>query len=161
MVSANANAPCQPERNAIFSDFQPVAAPNGNGNGNGNGKGKKNKNNNRQAANNPQFMVPITDTQPIYIYCSQAQHCQQGMVMVINPPNANAVQQFQQKAAKAKNNVSPRGGISGGSVQNNAAGTNPKNVVGANQGDAAPNAQKNGNGKAGKAGKGGKKGKGN
>jgi hypothetical protein len=96
------------------------------------------------------FMVPITDNQPIYIYCSQAQHCQQGMVMVINPPNAAAVAQFQSKAAQARNNVSPSGGISGGQVINNKAGTNPRNVLGANAGDAAK-AAKNNNGKKGGA----------
>lgn len=92
------------------------------------------------------FMVPITDTDPIYIYCSQAQHCQQGMVMVINPPNGNAVTQYQNKAAQANNNVSPRGGMSGGSITNNKAGTNPKNVLGAQAGDAATAATNN-NGK--------------
>ncbi|KAH7134960.1 hypothetical protein B0J11DRAFT_610997 [Dendryphion nanum] len=151
VASSNANNPCQPQRNAVFSDFQPVAAPASNGNGNGNGKGKrKNKNNNRQNGNTPMFMVPITDTQPMYIYCSQAQHCQQGMVMVINPPangDGVTVNQYAQKAARANNNVSPRGGISGGTVQNNAAGTNPPNgVVGANQ-PAGPAANGNGKGK--------------
>ncbi|KAH7083996.1 hypothetical protein FB567DRAFT_474115, partial [Paraphoma chrysanthemicola] len=145
VASSNANTPCQPERNAIFSDFQPVAAP-ASGNGNGRGKGK-NRNNNRQAANTPMFMVPITDTQPMYIYCSQAQHCQQGMVMIINPPDDAAVQQYANKAAKARNNVSPRGGMSGGTVMNNAAGTNPRNVLGANQGDAATTTTGKGKGK--------------
>ncbi|KAF2025150.1 hypothetical protein EK21DRAFT_104167 [Setomelanomma holmii] len=143
VASSNANTPCQPERNAIFSDFQPVAAPAGNNKGKG-----KNRNNNRQTGNTPMFMVPITDTQPMYIYCSQAQHCQQGMVMVINPPNAAAVQQYANKAANARNNVSPRGGISGGQMANNAAGTNPKNVLGANQGDAATTGKGKGKGKA-------------
>lgn len=130
MVSSNANTPCKPEQNAIFSDFQPVAAPAGQGNNQqGNGKGRK-KNNNRQASNNPTFMVPVVDSQPIYIYCSQAQHCQQGMVMVVNPPAAGmGVAAYRQKAAKAKNNVSPKGGVSGGQVLNNAAGTNPPNGV--------------------------------
>lgn len=98
-------------------------------------------------------MVPITDTDPIYIYCSQAQHCQQGMVMVINPPNGNAVTQYANKAAQANNNVSPRGGMSGGSITNNKAGTNPRNVLGANAGDAATTNTKAQGGK----GKGGKK----
>ncbi|KAJ8116843.1 hypothetical protein OPT61_g1816 [Boeremia exigua] len=133
VASSTANNPCQPERNAIFSDFQPIPGnPNGSPNGGGNGR-----NNNRQAGNTPMFMVPVTDNQPIYIYCSQAQHCQQGMVMVINPPNGNAVTQYANKAAQANNNVSPRGGMSGGSITNNKAGTNPKNVLGANAGDAA------------------------
>ena len=93
------------------------------------------------------FMVPITDTDPIYIYCSQAQHCQQGMVMVINPPNGNAVTQYANKAAQANKNVSPKGGMSGGSITNNKAGTNPKNVLGAQAGDAATTANTNNNGK--------------
>jgi hypothetical protein len=101
------------------------------------------------------FMVPITDNQPIYIYCSQAQHCQQGMVMVINPPSANAVTQYANKAAQANNNVSPRGGMSGGSVVNNKAGTNPKNVLGAQAGDAATTAKKAGGKAAGAGGAGG------
>jgi hypothetical protein len=87
----------------------------------------------------------------MYIYCSQAQHCQQGMVMIINPPNAQAVTQYANKAAKARNNVSPRGGVSGGQMINNAAGTNPPNgVLGANAGDAAKTAK--GKGKAGGGG---------
>jgi hypothetical protein len=85
----------------------------------------------------------------MYIYCSQAQHCQQGMVMVINPPNGNAVTQYQNKAAQAKNNVSPKGGMSGGSITNNKAGTNPKNVLGAQAGDAATAATNNGGKKNG------------
>jgi hypothetical protein len=147
IVSSDANTPCQPQRNAIFSDFQPVAAPATNGRNRG-------KNNRRQTASNtPTFMVPIVDDQPMYIYCSQAQHCQQGMVMVINPPNAQAVQQYANKAAKANNNVSPQGGVSGGQMLNNAAGTNPKKVLGANAGDAAKTAKAKGKGN--KAGAGG------
>lgn len=140
VASSDANSPCQPQQNAIFSDFQPIPGnPNGspNGAGGGNAGNGRNRNNNRQAGNTPMFMVPITDNQPMYIYCSQAQHCQQGMVMVINPPNAQAVAQYQTLAAQANNNVSPRGGVSGGQVLNNAAGTNPKNVLGAQAGDAA------------------------
>ncbi|KAL1600202.1 hypothetical protein SLS59_005825 [Nothophoma quercina] len=154
VASSTANNPCQPEKNAIFSDFQPIPGnPNGSPNG-GNGGGK-NKNNNRQAGNTPMFMVPITDTDPIYIYCSQAQHCQQGMVMVINPPNGNAVTQYANKAAQANNNVSPKGGMSGGSITNNKAGTNPKNVLGAQAGDAATTAKTNNNGKKNGGGNGG------
>lgn len=146
VASSNANTPCQPQQNAIFSDFQPVAGPSGaaTGKGKGKGKGKKGKaakaaaNRVRQAGGNtPTFMVPITDTQPMYIYCSQAQHCQQGMVMVINPVSSSDVTNYAIAAAQANNNISPRGGLSGGSVINNAAGTNPSSVLGANLGDAA------------------------
>ncbi|KAF2786400.1 Cupredoxin [Melanomma pulvis-pyrius CBS 109.77] len=68
VVSSNANTPCQPQQNAVFSGFQPVPSAAA------------------AAGNTPVFSMPVTDTQPMYIYCSQAQHCQQGMVMVINPP---------------------------------------------------------------------------
>lgn len=142
VASSNANTPCQPQANALFSDFQPIA---------GNPKGTPNAaNGRRQTANSPTFMVPVTDNQPMYIYCPQAQHCQQGMVMVINPPSAAAVTQYQNKAAQANNNVAPSGGINGGQMINNVAGTNPKNVLGAKAGDAAKAA----GGKAAKAAKG-------
>jgi len=70
--------------------------------------------------------------------------------MVINPPSAAAVTQYQNKAAQANNNVAPSGGINGGQMINNVAGTNPKNVLGAKAGDAAKAA----GGKAAKAAKG-------
>jgi plastocyanin len=31
------------------------------------------------------FNVVVRDTQPMLLYCAQAQHCQQGMVMAVNP----------------------------------------------------------------------------
>jgi hypothetical protein len=31
------------------------------------------------------YTIPIRDTNPIWFYCSQAKHCQEGMVGVINP----------------------------------------------------------------------------
>lgn len=70
------------------------------------------------------------------------------MVTVINSPTAAAVTKYQQKAAQAKNNVSPRGGISGGSVQNNAAGTQPRSVLGSNAGNASKTAKATGKGKS-------------
>ena len=33
----------------------------------------------------PGFTIPIKDSKPIWYYCSQAMHCQAGMVGVINP----------------------------------------------------------------------------
>ncbi|KAE8833775.1 hypothetical protein P3342_007088 [Pyrenophora teres f. teres] len=107
VASSNANTPCQPQANALFSDFQPIA---------GNPKGSPNAaNGRRQTANSPMFMVPVTDNQPI----------------------AAAVTQYQNKAAQANNNVAPAGGINGGQMINNVAGTNPKKVLGAQAGDAA------------------------
>jgi hypothetical protein len=90
VASSSPNAPCTPD-NAVFSDFQNVpnvpAAKNA-GKAKATGKGLLGL---RAAApaNPPTFSMPVMDTQPMYIYCSQAQHCQQGMVMVINPPTGN------------------------------------------------------------------------
>src|ERR1700760_1403777 len=39
------------------------------------------------AGTKPTFSVAVQNTQPITVYCAQAQHCQVGMVMVINPTN--------------------------------------------------------------------------
>ncbi len=33
----------------------------------------------------PSYSIAINDTKPIWFYCSQGKHCQQGMVGVINP----------------------------------------------------------------------------
>lgn len=32
----------------------------------------------------PVFTMQINDTTPMWLYCSQATHCQEGMVMAIN-----------------------------------------------------------------------------
>jgi len=39
----------------------------------------------QERANTRSFTVQVTSTNPQVVYCSQAQHCQAGMVMVINP----------------------------------------------------------------------------
>ncbi len=54
----------QPGVKGIFSGFRPVMA---------------------DSPSAPVFSVPINDTKPIWFYCSQARHCQMGMVGVINP----------------------------------------------------------------------------
>jgi len=67
----------------------------------------------------PSFTVPVTSTQPVTVYCAQAQHCQSGMVMVINPAPAGAqsLQQYQATCAKAKTNV-PAKAVTGGTLKN-------------------------------------------
>ncbi|KAL8698359.1 MAG: hypothetical protein Q9201_006616 [Fulgogasparrea decipioides] len=62
--------PCQPIKNnmpssnGFFSGFMPVKA---------------------DAAMMPSYTIMINDTKPIWYYCSQGDHCQDGMVGVINP----------------------------------------------------------------------------
>lgn len=107
----------------------------------------------------PTFSVAVTNTQPITVYCAQAQHCQVGMVMVINPAanvshnhplftsSSNLVQgpttlaAYTALCAKAKTNT-PAKAVNGGVLKNANTAAAP----------AAPAA------KAGKTGKGRAKG---
>lgn len=89
-------------------------------------------------ANPPTFTVNVQDTNPIMLYCAQAQHCQQGMVsatmismglhmltmmfqvMVINPsPNgATSLAAYQKSTANAGTNTPATGGVTGGTLAN-------------------------------------------
>ncbi|MCJ1335636.1 hypothetical protein MMC09_000908 [Bachmanniomyces sp. S44760] len=91
----------QPNVTGFFSGFMPVAA---------------------DAAMMPTFTIPITDTKPHWFYCSQAKHCQAGMVGVINPP-ANSpknIDAFTQLAAQAPESLSP-GEVSTGSSSSSSS----------------------------------------
>ncbi|KAL8679677.1 MAG: hypothetical protein Q9224_007012 [Gallowayella concinna] len=62
------------------------------------------------AAMMPSYTIMINDTKPIWYYCSQGDHCQDGMVGVINPPAANksrTIESFTALANKATENLSP------------------------------------------------------
>jgi hypothetical protein len=53
----------QPTTEGFFSGFMAVAAG---------------------ATEVPTYTIQINNTTPIWVYCSQAQHCQKGMTLVIN-----------------------------------------------------------------------------
>ncbi|KAL8744069.1 MAG: hypothetical protein Q9190_003652 [Brigantiaea leucoxantha] len=58
----------------------------------------------------PSYTLVINDTKPIWYYCSQGDHCQDGMVGVINPPAANksrTIESFTNLAKSAPENLSP------------------------------------------------------
>jgi hypothetical protein len=38
----------------------------------------------RQSSTIPTFTITINNTTPLWFYCAQAKHCQNGMVMAIN-----------------------------------------------------------------------------
>ena len=62
------------------------------------------------ATTRPVFTIAVNDTKPIWFYCSQAKHCQGGMVGVINAPAANSsrtLASYKALAAKAPANLSP------------------------------------------------------
>jgi len=70
----------------------------------------------------PTFSVAVANTNPITVYCAQAQHCQVGMVMVINPTNtgATSLNAYRQLSAKAQTNT-PAKGVTGGTLGNTQA----------------------------------------
>ncbi|KAL8757144.1 MAG: hypothetical protein Q9184_004291 [Pyrenodesmia sp. 2 TL-2023] len=66
----------------------------------------------------PVYTIMINDTKPIWFYCSQGKHCQDGMVGVINPPAANksrTIESFTKLAKQATENLSPGQSSSSGS----------------------------------------------
>lgn len=70
VVQSTFDQPCQPIKNnmpsatGFFSGFMPVKA---------------------NASMMPSYTIMVNDTKPIWYYCSQGDHCQDGMVGVINP----------------------------------------------------------------------------
>jgi len=80
-------SPCGPKAGGFHSGFMPVAA-------------------NTSVDTRPTFTVIVNDTQPIWIYCSQAagtpaSHCGQGMVFAINCPadgSPNSLANFKKEA---------------------------------------------------------------
>ncbi|KAL2265800.1 hypothetical protein VTJ83DRAFT_6900 [Remersonia thermophila] len=51
----------------------------------------------------PTYTIQINSTNPLWLYCAQGQHCQRGMVMVINEPTANASRTLENHKALAAN----------------------------------------------------------
>ena len=66
VVQGDYNSPCNPLKNAFYSGFIQPASSSGEA--------------------DQVFTIIINDTNPIWIYCSEIAHCQNGMVAVINPP---------------------------------------------------------------------------
>ncbi|KAH0538438.1 hypothetical protein FGG08_004986 [Glutinoglossum americanum] len=67
------------------------------------------------------FTIMVNDTKPIWFYCSQAKHCQNGMVGVINAPASNSsrtIDTFKALAKNAPNNITPGSSAGGGSPSN-------------------------------------------
>jgi plastocyanin len=48
------------------------------------------------------YKIKVNDTKPIWLYCSQATHCMEGMVAAVNaPPTGNTIAAFQALAIKS------------------------------------------------------------
>jgi len=70
----------------------------------------------------PSFKVPILDFRPLTLYCAQSLHCQNGMVMVINPTQhgATSLARYQSLSAQAGANIA--GPVVMGGFLSNAPG---------------------------------------
>jgi plastocyanin len=60
-------------------------------------------------SNFPVAQLTVTDTNPVWVYCRQANHCQQGMVFAVNPGNDFAA--FQAAATGGASATSTTGGV--------------------------------------------------
>jgi len=57
----------------------------------------------------PVAQLTVTDTNPVWVYCRQANHCQQGMVFAVNPGDKFAA--FQAAATGGASATSTTGGV--------------------------------------------------
>lgn len=126
VTSGDPAAGCSPD-GAFNSDFVPVSAAAAPAAGKKAKKAKKGKKAKKAAAaaaappaNPPTFTVNVADTNPIMVYCAQAQHCQQGMVMAINPSQdgATSLAAYQKLTANANTNTPATSGVTGGTLAN-------------------------------------------
>ncbi|KUJ21609.1 Cupredoxin [Mollisia scopiformis] len=100
--------PCMPiamnsNVTGVYSGFMPVTA---------------------SATTTPTYTVMVNATTPMWFYCSQGKHCQNGMTMVVNENTAanstRSLANFQSLAAKATVNL-PGGAIADGTAGSTAS----------------------------------------
>ncbi|KAJ4390286.1 hypothetical protein N0V85_007373 [Neurospora sp. IMI 360204] len=97
VVTSTAAKPCDPKtENGFFSGFFPVAQTG--------------------VASDNVFRVTVNSTTPLWFYCSQGKHCQAGMVGAVNAKTTDDFDKFKTAAKAATSNVTPAGGVFGGSV---------------------------------------------
>ncbi|KAK1222088.1 hypothetical protein PQX77_015082 [Marasmius sp. AFHP31] len=70
--------------------------------------------------------VKVNGTDPVWFYCSQADHCKKGMVFAVNPTGANTFEAFQSKA-KGENSTGTGTGTSPPPANSSSAGNNGGN----------------------------------
>jgi plastocyanin len=79
-------APCQKMAGGVDSGFQPVAA---------------------NATQVPQFSITVNVSTPIWFYCQQTGHCEEGMVFAINPTANKSFATFQATAKASSADGTP------------------------------------------------------
>ncbi|KAF0324760.1 extracellular serine-rich protein [Colletotrichum asianum] len=131
VVQSTFDNPCIPIQNVntsakgVYSGYQPVAASTAKG-------------------QIPVFTVEVKSATPMWLYCSQAKHCQNGMVMVINEnTNANATRSLANYAKAAKNVAQAlipgqsSGGGSGSGSGNGGGSASPTTGTGSGTGSGS------------------------
>ncbi|KAG9198940.1 hypothetical protein G6514_009217 [Epicoccum nigrum] len=86
------------------------------------------------------FNMPVTSTDPMFLYCATGPHCQEGQVMIINPTNAKQVVDYvklSQATTKSTDGGAPVGGAAGKIALDKAA-FSPAPAKGAGGGGAPP-----------------------
>ncbi|KAJ9130918.1 Extracellular serine-rich protein [Pleurostoma richardsiae] len=61
------------------------------------------------------FNMPVTSTDPMFLYCATGPHCQEGQVLVVNPTSEEQLVNYSKLSAAAAANVDG-GVVSGGTV---------------------------------------------
>ncbi|KAG4434165.1 hypothetical protein IFR05_010357 [Cadophora sp. M221] len=114
------DAPCQPiaansNVTGIYSGFMPVSA---------------------SSTTTPTYTIMVKAKTPMWLYCSQGKHCQNGMTMVINENTAanatRSLSEYQALAAKSTVNL-PGTAVTGGS-SNTTTGTGSESGSGTGTG---------------------------
>lgn len=116
VVQASFDKPCQPMANGFYSGFVPTS--------------------DTSALASTTFTYTVKNASaPIWFYCSQGKHCQNGMVGVINPPKSGAktLEAFMNASMAATDNVSPDtvAGTGGMLSKNGTSSTNSTSATGA------------------------------
>ncbi|KAK2021065.1 hypothetical protein LX32DRAFT_646783 [Colletotrichum zoysiae] len=129
VVQSNFDNPCIPissmnsSAKGVYSGYMPVAAS-------------------AAMGQIPVFTVMITSATPMWMYCSQAKHCQNGMVMVINENSrANATRTLENYAKAAKSVAQamiPAGGSASGGTTSGGSGSGTGTGTGTGSGSASP-----------------------
>jgi plastocyanin len=93
LVQSSFKDPCEPLPNGIFAGFQPTSVTK----------------NTTGLVTFKTVKFQVDTESPLWFYCAQGNHCQQGMTFAINPP-AGSVDTFNNVAATKAKNIAPYGG---------------------------------------------------
>jgi plastocyanin len=93
LVQSSFQDPCEPLPYGIFAGFQPTSVTK----------------NTTGLVTFKTVKFQVETESPLWFYCAQGNHCQQGMTFAINPP-AGSVDTFNKVAATKAKNIAPYGG---------------------------------------------------